>query len=79
MLGFNYETQDKVKMKMETLAVAQITSSTSTSNPVRLLKVTGDLGLKQLSPIEISRDATILRYNNDIFSALEFSPLSTVL
>jgi len=42
-------------MDMQTFAIVQIATSTSESNPIRLIKTIGTLDLKQLSPIKVIR------------------------
>ena len=55
-------------MEFRTLAVVQVTTSTSFSNPIRLIKTVGSLDMKQLSPIKVYRKTQRTLYSDDLFS-----------
>ena len=66
-------------MDMQTFAIVQIATSTSESNPIRLIKTIGTLDLKQLSPIKVIRKVQRTLYKDDLFAQLEYQPLDKVL
>lgn len=66
-------------MIMDTLAVAQITTSTTVSNPIRLIKTIGRLELRQLSPLKVRRGVIRDLYEDDVFAQLEYKPLDRLM
>ena len=81
ILGFDYQTDDIVRMQMEGLAVAQVhIPAASMSVSASKLRISGTLRFKQTEAIYDGIGSGLRSiYNDDFFNGLEFMSADTLL